>query len=207
MSNETLSRRGFVGTMGAFVLAMGAGLVGCESRGRSAASSTISDSNGRPGSKTLIVLWSWSGKTAQMAERISELSGAEIYRIEAADPYPGIDNYEECTDRAKREQDDGVYPKIANPIANWDDYGTIFLGYPIWWYQLPMIVQGFVRDHDWKGRTVVPFNSHLESGDGGTHADLREMTGTTVLDGIAISGDDIPASLERIDEWYAGLGL
>ena len=207
MSNETLSRRGFVGTMGAFVLAMGAGLVGCESRGRSAASSTISDSNGRPGSKTLIVLWSWSGKTAQMAERISELSGAEIYRIEAADPYPGIDNYEECTDRAKREQDDGVYPKIANPIANWDDYGTIFLGYPIWWYQLPMIVQGFVRDHDWKGRTVVPFNSHLGSGDGGTYAYLREMTGTTVLDGIAISGDDIPASLERIDGWYAGLGL
>lgn len=81
------------------------------------------------------------------------------------------------------------------------------MGYPIWWYQLPMIVQGFVRDHDWKGRTVVPFNSHLGSGDGGTYADLREMTGTTVLDGIAISGDDIPASLERIDEWYAGLGL
>lgn len=159
------------------------------------------------GGKSLIVLWSWSGNTLKMAERVSELSSAEIYRIEAADPYPSTDEYDACADRAKQEQDDGVYPQIANPVENWDDYDTVFLGYPIWWYALPMIVQGFVRDHDWTGKTIVPFNSHEGSGDGGTYEDLREMTGTTVLDGIAIRGGDVEDSLDQINEWYAGLSL
>lgn len=92
------------------------------------------------------MLWSWSGNTLKVAERVSELSGAEIYRIEAADPYP--EDYDATADRAKQEQDEGTYPAIANPIADWDDYDTVFIGYPIWWYQLPMIVQGFVKDHD-----------------------------------------------------------
>ena len=227
---QNISRRSFVGLSGALALAAGAGLVGC-GESRSASSSTAAaagansdsasanassansasasegsaSSSAATGGKSLIVLWSWSGNTLQMAERVSKLSGAEIYRIEAADPYPQV--YEETADRAKQEQDDGVYPAIANPVQNWDDYDTIFLGYPIWWYQLPMIVQGFVRDHDWTGKTIVPFNSHLGSGNGGTYDDLRDMTGATVLEGIAISGDDIPAQLDRIDEWYAGLGL
>ena len=151
------------------------------------------------------MLWSWSGNTLKMAERLSELSGAEVYRIEAADPYP--EDYDACADRAKQEQDDGTYPAIANPVADWGSYDTVFLGYPIWWYELPMIVQGFVRDHDWAGKTVVPFNSHEGSGDGGTYDDLREMTGATVLDGLAIRGGDVASSLDKIDTWYAGLGL
>ena len=151
------------------------------------------------------MLWSWSGNTLAMAERVSELSGAEIYRIEAAEPYP--ENYDACADRAKREQDDGVYPEIANPIQNWDEYDTVFMGYPIWWYELPMIVQGFVKDHDWTGKTIVPFNSHLGSGDGGTYDDLRDMTGATVLGGIALRGDEVSSSLGKIDAWYAGLGI
>ena len=71
------------------------------------------------------MLWSWSGNTLKVAERISELSGAEIYRIEAADPYP--EDYDECVDRAKKEQDDEVYPEIANPLANWEDYDVVYL--------------------------------------------------------------------------------
>ena len=140
-----------------------------------------------------------------MAERVSKLSGAEIYRIEAADPYP--DDYDETVDRAKQEQDDGVYPEIANPVADWESYDTIFMGYPIWWYELPMIVQGFVKDHDWTGKTIVPFNSHEGSGDGGTYGDLREMTGATVLDGLAIRGGDVASSLDKVDDWYESLSL
>lgn len=225
---KQITRRAFVGTLGAFALAASAGLVGCggahgtssapassaEAAAGASASATASSASAGPSTasadsagKSLVVLWSWSGNTLKMAERVSELSGAEIYRIEAADPYPDVDNYDECADRAKQEQNDGVYPEIANPVENWDDYGTVFLGYPIWWYQLPMIVQGFVRDHDWSGKTVVPFNSHEGSGDGGTYADLREMTGATVLDGLAIRGGEVAGSLDRIDEWYAGLGL
>lgn len=150
-------------------------------------------------------MWSWSGNTQKVAERISELSGAEIYQIEAADPYP--QDYDETADRAKQEQDDGVYPAIANPVTNWDDYDVIFMGYPIWWYQLPMIVQGFVNDHDWTGKTIVPFNTHEGSGNGGTYDDLRDMTGATVLDGLAIRGEEVDSSLGQVDTWYNSLDL
>lgn len=191
----SMSRRGFLGLAGALAGGSMLTLAGCgsgnagsstapsasgesspasESVGTAPASSASTAAADR-GGKSLIALWSWSGNTLKVAERISELSGAEVYRIESADPYP--EDYDECADRAKRERDDGVFPEIANPVEDWDGYDTIFLGYPIWWYQLPMIVQGFVRDHDWAGKTIVPFNTHEGSGDGGTYDDLREMTG------------------------------
>lgn len=221
---RSMDRRGFLSLAGAGIASLALAACGgngassnetaAEEQGSGAAESSGTDAAATPSAadaaaggsgKSLIVLWSWSGNTLQMAQRISELSGAEIYRIEASDPYPEV--YEECAERAKQERDSGVYPEIANPVQNWDDYDTIFIGYPIWWYQMPMIIQGFVRDHDWAGKTIVPFNSHLGSGDGGTYDDLRTMTGTTVLDGIAISGNDIPASLDNINTWYAALPL
>lgn len=214
MENNMISRRAFLGTMGAVVLAVGAGLVGCGSQngsgsssGGSAPSSNASGATdaAAAGSKSIIVVWSWSGNTLKMAERVSELTGAEIYRIEAADPYPT--DYDATADRAKQERDDKVYPKIANPLDNWDAYDTVFMGYPIWWYELPMIVQTFVRDHDWTGKTVVPFNSHEGSGDGGTYQQLRELTGATALEGIAIRGGDVASSLDEINTWYEGLDL
>ena len=224
--NHSVSRRDFIGLAGTMALAA-VGLAGCAgSRGGGAASSastssapsaessstTSADAASNPssaaasaGGKSVIVLWSWSGNTLKMAERVSELSGAGIYRIEAADPYP--EDYDACADRAKQETDSRTYPEIANPIQNWDDYNTVFVGYPIWWYELPMIVQGFVKDHNWSGKTIVPFNSHEGSGDGGTYADLREMTGATVLDGLAIRGGDVATSLNKVNDWYAALPL
>ena len=70
-----------------------------------------------------------------------------------------------------------------------------------------MIVQRFVKDHDWAGKIVAPFNSHEGSGDGDTYDDLREMTGATVLDGLAIRGADVASSLDKVDSWYEGLPL
>ncbi len=214
-----ISRRSFIGMAGALAASAGLMFAGCSASNTAASNSgstsgtgastgtseTQTGSTAGASGKSIIVLWSWSGNTLKMAERISQLSGAEIYRIEAADPYP--ENYDATADRAKQERDDKVYPVIANPIENWDDYDTVFMGYPIWWYELPMIVQGFVKDHDWTGKTVVPFNSHEGSGDGGTYTDLRQMTGATVLDGLAIRGGDVASSLDKVDEWYAGLSL
>ena len=222
--NDIVSRRDFVGLAGSMVL-IAAGLAGCaNSRGGATTSSEPSTSGAEsspttstdatptssggttsPKGKSLIVLWSWSGNTLKMAERVRELSGAEIYRIEASNPYP--QDYNATADRAKQERDDSMYPEIANPVQGWDDYDTIFMGYPIWWYELPMIVQGFVRDHDWQGKTIVPFNSHEGSGNGGTYDDLRKMTGANVLEGIAIRGGDVASSLDKVNQWYAGLQL
>ena len=223
---NTVSRRSFVKLAGIVAVGSALGLAGCAvgpSGSASASSSGAQASGSASGAsassaaatsssevasadgKSIIVLWSWSGNTLKVAERLSELSGAEIYRIEAADPYPS--DYDQTADRAKQEQDDGIYPEIADPIGNWADYDTIFIGYPIWWYQLPMIVQGFVNDHDWSGKTIVPFNTHEGSGDGGTYNDLRDMTGAKVLEGLAIRGQDAASSLDTVDAWYTGLDL
>lgn len=153
--------------------------------------------------KSIVIVWSWSGNTLTMAERIAALTGAELHRLVAADPYP--QDYDQTADRAKKEQDEGVYPEVANPVLDWESYDTVYFGYPIWWYALPMICQGFVTGHDWSGKTVVPFNSHEGSGDGGTYDDLRDMCGTTVLDGLAIRGTDVAGSLDQVDAWLAGL--
>lgn len=215
-----ITRRSYIKLLGGVVTS--AALAGCSSRNgdsqqaanetgsqettaTSNDAATQSNASIMPTSgKGLVVVWSWSGNTLAMADRVAEVTGAKLHRLEAADPYP--EDYDQTADRAKKEQDEGTYPEVANPVADWESYDTIYLGYPIWWYELPMIVQGFVNDHDWSGKTVVPFNSHEGSGDGGTYDDLRDMCGTTVLDGLAIRGTTVSSSLDQVDAWLTGLG-
>lgn len=216
-----ITRRRFLGLTGMMgIAAAGAtALAGCSSNASQevaysdasngqGAQITEGEDSGSPqhGDKTLIAVFSWSGNTLRMAERINELADADFFRIETADPYP--DDHDATIDQARREQDEDFIPDLGAQVENWNDYGTVFLGYPIWWYELPQAVRGFIQNLDWTGKTIVPFSSHEGSGFSGTPDDIRELCpGADILQGISIRGESVEASLDSIDDWHGGLGL
>ena len=151
------------------------------------------------------------GNTAIVAEMVAERTGADVFEITpAVDNYP-TDNYRALTDIGLQEQKDGARPAIANDVENFADYNTVFLGYPIWWGDLPMILYTFLETHDFSGKTVVPFCTHGGSQMAGTAAKIENtVTANAVLNGLAIEGTDAQNNRdsvrESVNDWLAGLG-
>ncbi len=128
------------------------------------------------------------GNTAIIADMIAQEKNADMFRL-----YPAVDNYpatyKELTDYAKKEQAENARPELLGTIDNWDDYDTVYLGYPIWWGDMPMIVYSFIESYDMSGKTVIPFCTHEGSGMSGTDGKLKQMLpDSTVLDGLAVQG-------------------
>ncbi len=168
---------------------------------------TTNGNNTSKDSKTLIVYFSWSNNTDKMANYIHDRIGGDMERIEPVDAYP--EDYNETADKAKAERDNGARPKFKELQFNPEDYDTIFIGYPIWWYELPMIMRTFLDTYDLSGKTIVPFNTHEGSGDGGTYDQIKsEEPNATVLEGLPIRGGDIENadSKNKVNEWLSGLG-
>ncbi len=150
------------------------------------------------------------GNTHIIADLIAEETGADLFEITTVNPYP--DTYDECTDVAKQEQNDNARPELADLPENLDGYDTIFLGYPIWWGDLPMAVYTFLESYDFSGKTVIPFCTHGGSGLAGTEETIEDIcSGATVLDGLAIRGSTAQNEQEQakasVTEWLDELGL
>lgn len=127
------------------------------------------------------------GNTEIIAEMIAEETDADLFRIEAVNPYPT--SYDECTEVAKQAQASSARPELANSLENLSNYDLIFLGYPIWWGDMPMPVYTFLEFYDLTGKTLVPFCTHAGSGLAGTVGTIRQkVSQATVLDGLAIQG-------------------
>ena len=149
------------------------------------------------------------GNTMILAEMIAEQTGAELFEIRAATPYPK--NYNECTDVAKKEQNANARPALAED-KDISGYDTIFLGYPCWWGDLPMAVFTFLEAHDFSGKTVVPFCTHEGSGMGRTEGSLkRTLPGAKFLKGLVLRGATVQNSRDEarksVASWLKGLGF
>lgn len=149
------------------------------------------------------------GNTAILAGQISDRLKADRFEILAENPYP--ESYEECKTRATAERSSGARPSYIGGVADWDSYRTVFLGYPIWWGDMPMIVYHFIEDYDWNGKTVIPFNTHEGSGQSGTQSVIESRcSGAVVKQGIAIRGSVAQQSqgqmLPELETWLAGMG-
>lgn len=158
------------------------------------------------GGKALVAVFSWSGNTLQVAERIHEHTNSDLFRIEPATPY--TTDYDEVLEVAQTEQRNGDMPAIASTVADWNSYDVVYLGYPVWWYEAPQIIKSFVSQYDFAGKTVVPFctsgGSRLET----TLPEVQELCpGTEFLDGLTLSGDTVASHLGEVDAWLDGLGL
>ena len=148
------------------------------------------------------------GNTAMVASYIKDYLKADSFEIIPVNKYP--DKYQECLDQATKEKNENARPEIQNKITNFNQYDTIFVGYPIWWGNLPMIMHTFFESYDFNGKKVIPFNTHEGSGDAGTYStvqkDLPKANVTT--DGLALDGKTARSDdgKQKTIDWLKGLG-
>lgn len=126
-------------------------------------------------SRKLVAYFSASGVTAKVAETLSEAIGADLYEIEPEVPYTKEDlDWTDKQSRSTIEMNDPAFrPAIAGKRDNMDDYDTVFVGFPIWWYVAPTIINTFLESYDLTGKTIIPFATSGGSGMGKTNEKLQ----------------------------------
>ena len=157
--------------------------------------------------KILVAYFSASGVTERAAKQIAAAVGGDLYEIRPAQPYTDADlDWTNKQSRSTREmKDPACRPAIAGGVADMDAYDTVFVGFPVWWYVEPRIVDTFLESYDLSGKTVVPFCTSHSSGIGSSDTDLHPLApGAAWKDGRRFGGSE---SEEVIREWIDGLGL
>ena len=160
------------------------------------------------GGKTLVVYFSATGSTGRVAGYIADALGADTFALIPAQPYTSADlNWTAPGSRVNLEHEDESLRDVeltADTLDNWADYDTVFIGYPIWWGIAAWPVNGFVKNNDFTGKTVIPFCTSSSSGLGESGDLLADMAGT----GDWQAGQRFPsgASQEQVAQWLSGLG-
>ena len=128
-------------------------------------------------SKKLVAYFSASGVTQKAAERIAKISGADLFEIKPSVPYTKKDlDWTNKHSRSSVEmKNPDSRPEIANRIPNIREYDTIFIGFPIWWYVAPTIIDTFIESYDFSGKTIIPFATSGGSGFGKTVEILKAL--------------------------------
>ena len=155
----------------------------------------------------LVVYYSATGNTERVANSIAEATGGDLFEIEPTEPYTDDDlNWNDESSRVSREYEDESLrdvPLVNTTVDGWDDYDTVFIGYPIWWGIAAWPVDGFVEANDFSDKTVIPFATPASSGMGQSGELLADLAGTgDWQDGMRFSsgaGDD------EVQEWVETL--
>ena len=158
-------------------------------------------------SRKLVAYFSASGVTAKLAETLSEAIGADLYAIEPEVPYTKADlNWMNQNSRSSVEmKDPASRPAIAGKRDNMDEYDTIFVGFPIWWYVAPTIINRFLESYDFAGKTIIPFATSGGSGMGKTNEKLQpSCPGAKLMDGKVwkkkVKADELAAWAEDLSK-------
>ena len=147
-----------------------------------------------------------TGNTGVMAHMIAEASGGELFSIRTVEPYP--DNYNDTIDVGENEKNNGIRPELATHIENLDQYDTIFVGFPNWWYGMPMVMYSFFDEYDFSGKTVIPFCTSGGSAFSDAIEEIKDMEpDADVLDGLHIGGSSVTDAESSVNEWVVELGL
>ena len=161
------------------------------------------------GSNVLVVYYSATGNTAEVAQYIADSTGGDLFEIQPVEPYTDDDlNWTDDNSRVSQEHADESLRDVelvADTVDNWDQYDTVFIGYPIWWGIAAWPVDGFVEANDFSGKTVIPFCTSSSSGLGQSGQLLADMAGT----GDWQEGQRFHsgASQEDVQSWIEELGL
>nr|WP_325246911.1 flavodoxin [uncultured Oscillibacter sp.] len=155
----------------------------------------------------LVAYFSASGNTAKAAKALAKAAGADLYEIKPAVPYTGADlNWMDKGSRSSVEMNDkNSRPALADTDAPVAEHDVIFLGFPIWWYTAPTIINTFLERYDFSGKTIVLFATSGGSGLGSTAAALQSSApGARILDGRLLNGRLNEGDLKA---WVSGLKL
>lgn len=161
--------------------------------------------------KVLVVYFSWSGVTREVANEIHRRAGGDIAEIRPVTSYPT--EYQATVDQAKREQEASFRPEITVTNDTIGAYDVVVLGYPNWWGTLPMALFSFLDAHDFGGKTVLPFCTHEGSRLGRSVADIHTLCPkATVSEGLALRGGKVAnvateAARNEIAMWLGNVGL
>nr|WP_305140812.1 flavodoxin [Acutalibacter muris] len=155
---------------------------------------------------TVVINGEVLGNTQYMAYVIQETTGADIFRIEPETPYPT--DHATLVAQAREEQSQNFRPALKANVQNLDDYDVIFVGYPNWWGDMPMIMYSFFEQNDFSGKTIIPFNTHGGSGFSSTVSTIAglEPDATVSQNGKSISRNSIQDARQEIVDWVTELG-
>ena len=150
-------------------------VVGCMALSAVATANAQNDAVMSNNRKTLVAYFSATGTTMEAATKLAKVANADVHEIVPAVPYTPADlNWRDKKSRSTLEMEDkSSRPAIANKVENMEQYDTVFVGYPIWWYIAPTIINTFLEQYDFTGKTVIPFFTSGGSGAGETMRYLR----------------------------------
>lgn len=145
------------------------------------------------------------GHTWQIAREIAQVTGGTRYQIQTAQAYPK--NYQATVDQAEQEQQDNARPRLKGILPDVTQYETIFLGYPIWWSDLPMPVRTLMDQIDLNDKVVIPFSTNAGSGWGDSLATLKKQYPQAKFQkGFEIEGAEVDQAHKQIRRWLRDLG-
>lgn len=146
------------------------------------------------------------GRMRALADMIQNETGGDLFSIQTSVDYPAYIG--DLIDYAAEEQDNNVRPELTSHIKNLDEYDMIFVGYPNWWYDMPMVMYSFFDEYDFSGKTIIPFNSHNGSRFSSTIGTIAELepNATVITDGFTVNERDVEDSADDIAKWLEGLG-
>lgn len=158
------------------------------------------------GSKSLVVYFSWSGNTENVAKSIQAQTDADIFEIVPATPYS--DDYDTVVDFAQEEQKNNARPAISGSIENLEQYDVIYVGFPNWWGDMPMILYTFFDTYDLSSKTVALFCTSGGSGLSGTVNEVKTLEpNATVTEGLHIGSGSSSNPDSAVSEWLNDIGL
>ncbi len=145
------------------------------------------------------------GNTQYVAQLIAEDTKSDLYRIEPERSY--TTNHQELVAQASKEQEENARPKIKTSIKNFEQYETIYVGYPIWWSDMPQILYTFFESYDFNGKTIIPFSTHGGSGLADTVEIIQnKLTSATVeTNAFTLSRDDMEQAPQKVQEWLESI--
>lgn len=159
-------------------------------------------------SSASIQIWNGTttGNTGILAHMIEEATGGEIFSIKTVNKYPP--NYDETVKQGQEENKNNIRPELATHIESLDDYDTIFLGFPNWWYDMPMAMYSFLDEYDFGDKTIIPFCTSGGSGFSDTIQTIKTAEpNVAVLEGISIGASSATDAQKQVTEWLNELQI
>ena len=167
---------------------------------------SAADSKQEEDSKTLIAYFSRVGNTQYIATLIQRATGGDLFLIETEEKYPA--DYDATNRQGAKESTENSRPKLASHIENMDEYDTVYLGFPNWYYGMPMAVYSFLEEYDFSGKTMIPFVTSGGSGFSDAISEIQSIQSdaTVLSEGYKVTHSKVSdVTFEDIEEWINGL--